>query len=133
MALSTTAWKPAEARHVLPALDAIDHLRSLLIQIVLGDVTVEAVGASWDEQANRLVTVACSTGDRLLVFNDRGNYDYVETWTHRGRTFGFKDLYRPPGGDGACPDANLDLVRLTARLQQAPVRGRDKSKRRTHA
>lgn len=70
----------------------IEDIAALLRGIATGAITVHAEGETWDEVYAGNVTFVCSTGDRLVVFNDCDSLDYIDAAQLRdGRIADFDD------------------------------------------
>lgn len=100
---------------------------ALLRRIVHGELEVTAVGETWDEVFAGDVRFALSDGSQLVVFNDCGDWDYVdEVVLPDGRRGDFDDWADDGGSygltDGECRVLMLILKSAPSAAGKAPAR-----------
>lgn len=56
-----------------------EEVADLLHKIAAGEITLRVVGETWDECYAGDVTFELSSGDKLVIFNDCDDFDYVDS------------------------------------------------------
>lgn len=94
-------------------------VRALLVCIINGALELTVIGQTWDEVYCGDVCFRCSDGTVLKVFNDCGEYDYIEEAVFtNGQVATYDELYRSPPDAGDL-DFNSGADALTERMQAA--------------